>query len=102
MNDRKIATRLLFAGNLLRQPAYRDVPHRRVGELPNADFVMNRVFWVGVYPGLTPASLQFMVESFHDAIALGEHANGTGVVRRSRIATSASEVQPETTGRAAG
>ena len=103
MNDRKIATRLLFAGNLLRQPAYRDVPHRQVGELPNADFVMNRVFWVGVYPGLTPASLQFMVESFHDAVALGEHANGrTGVVRRSRIATSASEVQPETTGRAAG
>jgi CDP-6-deoxy-D-xylo-4-hexulose-3-dehydrase len=76
MNDRKIATRLLFGGNLLRQPAYLDVPHRRIGDLSRADFVMNRVFWVGVYPGLTDASLQYMIESFHDAIAVGEAANG--------------------------
>jgi CDP-6-deoxy-D-xylo-4-hexulose-3-dehydrase len=96
MNDRKIATRLLFGGNLLRQPAYRDVPHRRVGELANADFVMNRVFWVGVYPGLTDASLQFMIESFHDAVALGEHANGRrAAARRPRIASPDPESQAE-------
>ncbi|HTB71372.1 MAG TPA: lipopolysaccharide biosynthesis protein RfbH [Solirubrobacteraceae bacterium] len=76
MNDRKIATRLLFGGNLLRQPAYLDVPHRRVGDLARADFVMNQVFWVGVYPGLTCEAVQFMVESFHDAIAAGACANG--------------------------
>jgi CDP-6-deoxy-D-xylo-4-hexulose-3-dehydrase len=76
MNDRKIATRLLFGGNLLRQPAYLDVPHRRVGDLARADFVMNQVFWVGVYPGLTDEAVQFMVESFHDAIAAGERSNG--------------------------
>jgi CDP-6-deoxy-D-xylo-4-hexulose-3-dehydrase len=76
MNDRKIATRLLFGGNLLRQPAYLDVPHRRVGDLARADFVMNRVFWVGVYPGLTDASVQFMLESFHEAFAAADRPNG--------------------------
>jgi CDP-6-deoxy-D-xylo-4-hexulose-3-dehydrase len=72
MNGRKIATRLLFGGNLLRQPAYLNVQHRRVGNLTRADFVMNRVFWVGVYPGLTEASVQFMIESFHDAVIAAE------------------------------
>jgi len=84
MNDRKIATRLLFGGNLLRQPAYLHVPHRKVGELPRADFVMNQVFWVGVYPGLTDESVQFMIESFHDAIAAGEGSNGHKVGERPR------------------
>jgi CDP-6-deoxy-D-xylo-4-hexulose-3-dehydrase len=69
MNDRKIATRLLFGGNLLRQPAYLQAEHRRVGDLPVADFIMNRVFWVGVYPGLRDEQLDFMVESFHDLLA---------------------------------
>jgi CDP-4-dehydro-6-deoxyglucose reductase, E1 len=69
MNDRKIATRLLFAGNLLRQPAYLQAEHRRVGDLPVADFIMNNVFWVGVYPGLSAEQLDFMIESFHDLLA---------------------------------
>jgi CDP-6-deoxy-D-xylo-4-hexulose-3-dehydrase len=69
MNERKIATRLLFAGNLLRQPAYLNAEHRRVGDLAAADFVMNNVFWVGVYPGLTDAQLDFMIESFHEVLA---------------------------------
>ena len=68
MNERKIATRLLFAGNLVRQPAYLNAEHRRVGDLASADFVMNNVFWVGVYPGLTEAHLDFMIESFHEAL----------------------------------
>ena len=68
-NERKIATRLLFAGNLVRQPAYLNSEHRRVGDLSSADFVMNNVFWVGVYPGLTEAQLDFMIESFHDVLA---------------------------------
>jgi CDP-6-deoxy-D-xylo-4-hexulose-3-dehydrase len=76
MNDRKVATRLLFGGNLLRQPAYLDIPHRRIGDLARADFVMNRVFWVGVYPGLTDESVQFMIESFHDAAAAARGSNG--------------------------
>jgi CDP-6-deoxy-D-xylo-4-hexulose-3-dehydrase len=80
MNERKIATRLLFGGNLLRQPAYRDVPHRQIGDLKRADFVMNQVFWVGVYPGLTDASIAFMVESFHDALA-SAGSNGHAAVK---------------------
>ena len=61
----KIGTRLLFGGNLIRQPAYRHVHYRAIGRLPNSDFVMNQVFWIGVYPGLTPAALDFVVETFH-------------------------------------
>lgn len=64
LESRKIATRLLFAGNLLRQPAYQGIRHRRIGELPNTDFVMNQVFWIGVYPGLTPARLEYVLDAF--------------------------------------
>jgi len=65
LEDRKIATRLLFGGNLTRQPAYRDVRYRRVGTLRNSDFVMSRVFWVGVFPGLVPAAIKYMIDTFH-------------------------------------
>lgn len=57
----KIATRLLFGGNLLRQPAYEGVEHRRIGTLANSDYVMNNVFWIGVYPGLTGAMLDYVL-----------------------------------------
>jgi len=68
LNARKVSTRLLFGGNMLRQPAYRDIEHRKIGELPNSDFVMDQVFWVGVYPGLTDASIAHMIDSFHGAV----------------------------------
>ena len=61
-----IATRMLFAGNLTRQPAYEGIPHRIVGALPGSDFVMQNVFWIGVYPGLTAAMLAFVLETIHD------------------------------------
>jgi CDP-6-deoxy-D-xylo-4-hexulose-3-dehydrase len=66
LESHKIATRLLFGGNLVRQPAYRNVPYRIVGSLKNADFVMNQVFWIGVYPGLTRPMLDFICDSLHE------------------------------------
>ena len=61
LDDARIGTRLLFGGNLMRQPAYAGCEMRAVGELPNTDFVMDRVFWVGVYPGLTRPMLDHIV-----------------------------------------
>lgn len=65
----KIGTRLLFGGNLLRQPAYQDCVYRVAGELHNTDYVMNNVFWIGVYPGLTPTMLDFVAQSITGFIA---------------------------------
>jgi len=66
LTARKIATRLMFGGNVLRQPAYRDVPHRVVGDLVNSDFVMNQVFWIGVFPGITQPMLEYVSAAFHE------------------------------------
>ncbi len=68
LEGRQIGTRLLFAGNLLRQPAYRGVVHRVAGALENTDFVMRQVFWIGVYPGLSEAAVAYMIESLHDFV----------------------------------
>jgi CDP-6-deoxy-D-xylo-4-hexulose-3-dehydrase len=63
---RKVQTRQLFGGNLLRQPAFRDIPHRVVGGLRNTDRLMTDAFFIGVYPGLTEAMLSYVEETFRD------------------------------------
>jgi len=63
LDSRLIGTRLMFAGNVMRQPAYRNVEFRVVGDLTNTDIVMRRTFWVGVYPGLTEPMLDFIADS---------------------------------------
>lgn len=68
LNERKIATRLLFGGNLLRQPAFVDTPRRVHGELTNTDIVMNDTFWIGVWPGLSLPMLDYMIESLHQIL----------------------------------
>ena len=68
LDERKIGTRLLFGGNLLRQPAYLDVPHRVHGSLDNADQITEGTFWIGVWPGLTKPMLDYMVESITEFV----------------------------------
>lgn len=65
LNGVKIATRLLFGGNLLRQPAFMGTPRRVVGDLTNTDIVMNDTFWIGVWPGLNVPMLDFMISELH-------------------------------------
>ena len=65
----RIGTRLLFGGNLLRQPGYLDIPRRVLGDLPGADAVMERTFWLGVYPGLTDPMLEHMAATLGRALA---------------------------------
>jgi CDP-6-deoxy-D-xylo-4-hexulose-3-dehydrase len=69
LEAKKIGTRLLFGGNLTRQPAYEGCEYRVIGSLPNTDYVMNHVFWIGVYPGLTREMLDFVAETVLDFVA---------------------------------
>jgi CDP-6-deoxy-D-xylo-4-hexulose-3-dehydrase len=66
LNDKKIGTRLLFGGNILKQPAYKGITHRIVGSLRIADLIMNNSFWLGVYPGLDGPMLDYVLTSLHD------------------------------------
>ena len=68
LDSRLIGTRLMFAGNILRQPAYRGIDARVVGDLTNTDIVMRRTFWVGVFPGLTPAMIDYIADSLLEFI----------------------------------
>jgi CDP-4-dehydro-6-deoxyglucose reductase, E1 len=68
LEAQKIGTRLLFAGNLLRQPAYEGYEYRVIGELTNTDYVMNQVFWIGVYPGLSTEMLNFIAKTITEFV----------------------------------
>ena len=63
LEGRKIATRVLFGGNLVRQPAYAGRAFRVIGDLGNSDQVMRGTLWIGTWPGLTAPMLRWMVES---------------------------------------
>ncbi|MCK4994835.1 MAG: lipopolysaccharide biosynthesis protein RfbH [Candidatus Omnitrophica bacterium] len=69
LEKNKIATRMLFGGNLLRQPAYSDIKCRVVGKLDNTDRVMNDLFWIGVYPGIDKQKIKFIISKFKEFIS---------------------------------
>jgi CDP-6-deoxy-D-xylo-4-hexulose-3-dehydrase len=63
LEEKRIGTRLLFGGNLLRQPLYQGLNYRVIGDLSNADKIMEGVFWIGVFPGLTEEMLEYVAET---------------------------------------
>jgi CDP-6-deoxy-D-xylo-4-hexulose-3-dehydrase len=69
LESHKIETRTLFAGNILKQPAYRDIDCRVIGRLPVADQVMQGAFFVGVYPGLGDPQIDYILNVLNDFVA---------------------------------
>jgi CDP-6-deoxy-D-xylo-4-hexulose-3-dehydrase len=70
LNDSKIGTRLLFSGNLTKQPYMKDVNFKVQGELKNTDFVMDNTFWIGIYPGLYKSHLEYSVSKIKNYFTL--------------------------------
>jgi CDP-6-deoxy-D-xylo-4-hexulose-3-dehydrase len=70
LDDNKIGSRLLFAGNLLKQPYFKDIEYRVVGDLTNTDITMNYTFWLGVQPALTFEHLDFVADKLEEFFGL--------------------------------
>ena len=68
LEDRKVGTRLLFAGNLIKQPAFHEVDYRVVGSLDNTNKITADSFWIGVWPGIGEAERDYMVSTFVDVV----------------------------------
>lgn len=72
IESKNVQTRLLFSGNIVRQPCFNEIrdtlAYRVVGNLENSNFVVNNTFWVGVYPGMTDAMVDYMAEVIHEAV----------------------------------
>lgn len=70
LQQKKIATRYLFAGNIIKQPYFveRNILHRVVGNLDNTNTVMDQTFWIGCFPGITPPMIEYIIESFYDFV----------------------------------
>ncbi len=66
LEDRKIETRQLFAGNIIKQPAYYKREHKKIGNLKNSDKIMNDTFFVGVYPGLCKDKIDYKIETMKE------------------------------------
>lgn len=73
IESKNVQTRLLFSGNIIKQPCFNEIretdAYRVVGNLENSDFVVNNTFWVGVYPGMTDAMIDYMAQVIKEAVA---------------------------------
>lgn len=66
LENANIETRLIFAGNILRQPAFKNIEHRVIRRLENSDLVMSHAFFIGVYPGITEEMIEYMLGKFEE------------------------------------
>ena len=71
LNQNNIGTRLLFAGNITKQPYFNDIEYRIVSELENTNIIMNNTFWIGVFPGITEEMMDFVVEKIELYFGIG-------------------------------
>ena len=71
LDQNKIGSRLVFAGNITKQPYFKNIEYRVVGALEDTDIVMNQTFWIGVYPGLTTEMLDYVVETMEGYFGIG-------------------------------
>jgi CDP-6-deoxy-D-xylo-4-hexulose-3-dehydrase len=71
LDENKIGSRLLFAGNLTKQPYFEGLEYRVVGPLNNTDITMNRTFWIGLYPGLKHEHLDYTAQKLEEFFGVG-------------------------------
>ena len=68
LNDKKVATRLLFAGDLRKQPYFKDYDYRVVGDLPNTDIIVQNTFWIGVTPMINDEMIAYIGKCFDEIL----------------------------------
>jgi CDP-6-deoxy-D-xylo-4-hexulose-3-dehydrase len=69
LNDNKIATRLLFSGNALRQPAYKNIKYSKYQDLKQSDIIMKDCFWIGLHPGITEEMINYVMSKFKEYLS---------------------------------
>ncbi|MBU4069623.1 MAG: lipopolysaccharide biosynthesis protein RfbH [Nanoarchaeota archaeon] len=69
LEDKQIETRMLFGGNILRQPGFENIKRRVVGDLKNTEYIINNTFFIGVYPGLTEEKINYMIKCINEFLS---------------------------------
>ncbi len=69
LTEKKIGTRLLFAGDIRKQPYFKDIEFRSIGNLPNTELIVNNTFWIGLCPSITPEMINYVVEVFDEILS---------------------------------